>query len=128
MTPLIDVIFLLLTFFIYSLLVMTPSRVLPVTLTALGSQQQGREAQANVITVNREGELYLNREAIGGEQLSAKLAEMAAAEDGSTLFLAVEEKGDVDRAPIVVGLIERVQAAGIRKFVIVGQPRDGGGG
>jgi len=47
-----------------------------------------------------------------------------AGDKSATLYLAVESQGNVDRGPILVNLIERVQRAGIKRFVIVGQPKE----
>jgi biopolymer transport protein ExbD len=123
MMPMIDVIFLLLTFFIYSLLVMAPTQVLPVTLTSVGSQQQGTEAQSHAITIDRDGLYFLNRQQVAPDQLDQSLLKLAG-DKSATLYLAVESQGNVDRGPILVNLIERVQRAGIKRFVIVGQPKE----
>ncbi len=120
--PLIDVIFLLLTFFIYSLIVMVRAEVLPVALTTLETGGRATAGQVQAITIDRDGNLYLNREPIGEEDLSQQLLVMAAQPKRPMLYLALEAQGSTDRGPILIHLIERVRSAGIEDFVIVGQP------
>jgi len=122
MLPLIDVIFLLLTFFIYSLIMMVEAQVLPVTLTDIEQGKQTQQAVIQAITINRQGKLFFNREPVEKPQLRIKLRELAADPSSPTLYLAMEAEGEVDRGPAFVELIEEVRAAGINNFAIVGSP------
>ena len=121
MMPLIDVIFLLITFFIYSLIMMVQAEVLPVELTALatGSAPRGETIQA--VTLDKDGQYFFNREQVDLETLEGRLFAFAEDQDLPTLYVAVEAQGAVDRGPILIDLIERIQVAGIRNFAIVGQ-------
>ena len=120
--PLIDVIFLLLTFFIYSMVVMVHANVLPVDLTPLaaGATEPSRDVQ--VVTIDRDGKFYFNRKPVDAAMLDERLAAMSKVSD-QTLFLGLEAVGRVDRGPLLVTLIERTQAAGVTNIVIVGNPR-----
>ncbi len=134
--PLIDVVFLLLTFFIYSLIMMVRAEILPVRLTTLTTGAQAEPAKIAAITIDAAGGLYLNREPIEPEQLDERLAKIAASDEPPKLFLAMEahpptEAGAdpppiavVDRGPLLIRLIEQIRAAGIEDFAIVGQPQD----
>ncbi len=121
MLPLIDVIFLLLTFFIYSLVLMVQAQILPVELSPLSSGQSAKPADIQAITVDREGLIYLNRQPIAVDAIDAKLAELASLDPQPTLYLALESQGDVDRGPLLLNLIEMVRGAGLERFVLVGQ-------
>ena len=123
MMPLIDVIFLLLTFFIYSLIVTVRAEVLPVTLTTLTTGKQATPTQVQAITIDHEGQLYLNREPVTGQDLSTRLVSLSDLPDPPSLYVAMEAQGSTDRGPILLDVIERVRAAGIDDFVIVGQPK-----
>lgn len=123
MMPLIDVIFLLLTFFIYSLIVTVRAEVLPVTLTTLTTGRQATPTQVQAITIDHEGQLHLNREPISGRDLSLRLVSLSDLPDPPSLYVAMEAQGSTDRGPILLDVIERVRAAGIEDFVIVGQPK-----
>ncbi len=122
MTPLIDVVFLLLTFFIYSFAMMIHAEVLPVKLAAVtsGATAVG-EGRVQAITVDARGALFFNRLPVSAEELDQQLAQLAQQQPRPTLMLALEASGQTDRGPLLIGLIQRVQAAGIADFVIVGQ-------
>jgi biopolymer transport protein ExbD len=62
--PLIDVIFLLLTFFIYAMVLMIRAEVLPMKVPALGAGQPARPAPAVTLSLDRHGDLYLDREPV----------------------------------------------------------------
>ena len=78
MLPLIDVVFLLLTFFIYSMVVMVRAEVLPVTLNPLATGAPATPDQVQAITVDHAGNLFLNRQPVGRDNLDVRLAELAA--------------------------------------------------
>ncbi len=131
--PLIDVIFLLLTFFIYSLVTMVHAEILPVQLQTLTTGQAAKPASIVAITIDAHGNLYLNRAQIDDQSLDQRLAEIAQLEEIPKLFLALEDTpkaspGDfpadtsaiVDRGPLLISLIEKVRRAGIEDFNIVG--------
>ena len=124
MMPLIDVIFLLLTFFIYSLIVMVRAEVLPVRLTTLGAGGQAAAQDVHAVTIDRRGRFFFNRDPVSAAELSGRLMELSKDPEHPRLYLAMEAEGDVDRGPLFVHLLERVKAAGITNFAIVGQPSD----
>lgn len=124
--PLIDVIFLLLTFFIYSLIVMVRAEVLPVTLTTITTGRRATPAKVHAITIDREGHLFLDREPIDPIELSHFLTQVTQQPQRPTVYLALEAEGFTDRGPTLIGVIEQIRAAGIEDFVIVGQPAPGG--
>lgn len=124
--PLIDVIFLLLTFFIYSLVTMVRAEILPVQLQTLTTGQAAEPTAIVAVTIDAQGGLYLNRQPIESARLDERLNEIAQQEDRPKLFLALEEVSTgkpgvvVDRGPLLIGLIERVRRAGLDEFNIVG--------
>ncbi len=122
MIPLIDVIFLLLTFFIYSLMVMVHAQILPVSLTTLGSGERATQPAVHAITLDDQGRLYFNRQPITLGDLERELKALADQPDTATLYLAMQEEGTTDRGPALIRLIEVVRRAGLTDFVIVGQP------
>ena len=132
MTSLIDVIFLLLTFFIYSLVTMVQAEILPVQLQTLTTGQAAEPASIMAITIDAQGNLYFNRAPIEDAALDEKLAELSQLDDVPKLFLALEDtlttvpgnadttERTIDRGPLLISLIERVRKAGIEDFNIVG--------
>ena len=122
--PLIDVIFLLLTFFVYSLLVMVRADVLPVKLTSLATGQAAKPQKIHAITIDAHGQLFLDRKPIAMTQLEPQLTQLAGDEGSPQLYLAMEDEGATDRGPTLIRLIEMLRAAGLTDFVIVGQPQE----
>ena len=122
MTPLIDVIFLLLTFFIYNLIVSVQAEVLPVKFTPVSSGQMAGQTDVKWLQIDKRGSLIFNKEAVTDAQLDAKLAALAKDPTFPTLYLVVEAAGETDRAPLLISLFERVKKAGIRNVAFVGQP------
>ena len=135
--PLIDVIFLLLTFFIYSMVTMVRAEILPVQLQTLTTGRTAEPSAIMAVTIDISGTLYLNREPIESADLDKRLNEVSQLDDPPKLFLALEDipsegtgeggaglqatgPGVVDRGPLLIGLIERVRRAGMEDFNIVG--------
>ena len=117
----IDVIFLLLTFFIYSLVLMVKARVLPVELTPITAGQTAQPQQIVALTIDRGGDLFWDREPVDTAALPQRLAQLMTEQPSATLFLAMESRGVTDRGPLLLKLIETVRASGLERFVIVGQ-------
>ncbi|MBI1367361.1 MAG: hypothetical protein GC162_01765 [Planctomycetes bacterium] len=123
MTPLLDVIFLLLTFFIYSLVLTVRAQVVPVKLPSLASGQVAEGTKIAAISVDASGDFFFNRDKLDYEALRARLAEMAKQPNPPTLFLALDARpGSVDRGPALVNLIDTLRSLGLKDFYIVGQP------
>jgi biopolymer transport protein ExbD len=122
MMPLIDVIFLLLTFFMYSMLVMDYSQVLPVSLVGVGTGRRPANPVIESVTIDRAGDYFVNRERVDRAQLVTYLDHLAADPAKPMLYLSIEAQGDVDRGPLFISLLERVREAGITNFAIVGPP------
>lgn len=120
--PLIDVIFVLLTFFIYSVVTMVRADILPVRLTRLtaGSASSGQLIHA--ITIDGSGGLYYNRQKIDEKQLDETLQQLAKDPAKPRLYLAMEDKGTTDRGPMLLQIVGRAKAAGVQDFALVGPP------
>lgn len=118
----IDVIFLLLTFFIYCMMIMIRADVLPVRLTPITTGTAATPEKIEAITIDKSGSLFFNREKIGYDALDAKLAAMAKDETHGRIYVALEAEGLSDRGPVLLNMIERLRAAGINDFVFVGAP------
>jgi len=138
MMPLLDVIFLLLTFFIYALVTMVEAQVVPLNLTTLTTGQDAEPGDFAAVTIDREGQLYFNREPISEAKLNARLEAIASEPDPPRLLLAMARPREpatqpveaapadrplVDRGPMLIDLFERVRAAGVRNVAFVGEPK-----
>ena len=132
MTPLIDVIFLLLTFFIYSLLVMRPFDVLPVTLATVDTGEQAAESEVAAITIDARGQVHLNSERLSPQALDEKLLELARQTPPPRIIVSIQadeapRPAMVDRGPVLLDLVQRMYHAGITDYAFAGPPADLGG-
>jgi biopolymer transport protein ExbD len=126
--PLIDVIFLLLTFFIYAMVLMVRAELLPIELQAFASGTPARPASAATISILRDGTIHFNREPITLDDVRGRI-DTARTEDPETvLYLALEDgEGSVDRGPLLTALWDRLQGAGL-EIHFVGRPAPKPGG
>jgi len=149
MMPLIDVVFLLLTFFIYALMVTVQAEVLPVALAPVGTGEAVEPAEIVAITIDAEGDFYFDREPVSQAELDRRLTALASQPpaDRPQLFVAMEESlagsaapvgGEagseaeedagpdrgpaIDRGPLLIRLIARLRAAGLTDFSFIGDP------
>lgn len=124
--PLIDVIFLLLTFFIYAMVLMVRAELLPMELQAFTAATPARPQPAATISLRRDGTLYLDRRPMAPDSIGAALLERRAADPETVIYLALEEgEGDVDRGPILTDLWDRLKNLGL-EINLVGRPGEGG--
>ncbi len=86
MIPLIDCMFILLVFFIYSMLNMTIQRGLAVNLPA-GEQVERLADQAAVITILHDGSIFLDREPVLLPALGERLAEKAGSDSSPRIVV-----------------------------------------
>jgi len=123
LTPLIDVVFLLLTFFIFSLVVMVRANLLPVELVGVGTDLgTGSEAAVQAVTVDRDGRYFFNQQPMSEEQLVAALQTLAQRPDPPRVYVGIEDGGTVDRGPTLIRLMELLRAAGVSNIAFVGPP------
>jgi biopolymer transport protein ExbD len=84
MLPLIDIVFLLLVFFIYAMLSMAVHRGLPVVLPVSSTAEIDTELTLT-LTVNDDGSAYLDKESIAIEDLkTVLLGRIGTMKDGET--------------------------------------------
>jgi biopolymer transport protein ExbD len=89
MLPLIDVVFLLLVFFIYAMLSMAVHRSLPVSLPVSSATEIRTEVNL-IITVNDNGEIFLDNTSVSQEELQT--------------FLLKEKQKETDNKSVQVDL------------------------
>jgi biopolymer transport protein ExbD len=115
MTPLVDVVFLLIIFFMLS----TTFIVLPgvkIDLPRAASQKIDVEKLKVVLSVDRQGELYFDKEQVDEEAMVRRLKE-AASHNPDMLVLI---KGDRDSAyGRNVDLLDMVRRAGLHRIAII---------
>ncbi len=119
--PLIDVIFLLLTFFIYAMVLMVRAELLPVDMHHFSSGEPTTVPPAVAITIDRNGSLFLNREPIAMEAVRERLATYKDADPDMIVYVAAETTGVQDRLPTFLDLYDELSHAGL-EIKLVGSP------
>ena len=124
MMPLIDVVFLLLTFFIYAMVLMVRVEVLPVPLESYVSGAPAEVRPSISVTIAVDGNIYVNKTIVTLENVAALVTEKHQAEPDSAIYLVVED-GDsiVDRGPLLTGTWDRLRQQGLEIF-LVGAPKE----
>jgi biopolymer transport protein ExbD len=89
MLPLIDIVFLLLVFFIYAMLSMAVHRSLPVSLPVSSATEIRTEVNLT-ITVNDNGEIFLDNTSVSQDELQ--------------MFLLKEKQKETDNKSVQVDL------------------------
>ncbi len=127
--PLLDVVFLLLTFFIYAMAVMVRADALDVELSPVAGTGGPSGAVEHVLRIEADGAMTYNGEALSADALPAVLDALASDRSGPTLFVALAQAGvgedgitAVDRAPVLWSLLQKVETAGLTRVSIVGPP------
>jgi len=110
MLPLIDVVFLLLVFFIYAMLSMVVHHGLKVDLPSAGSAALEKEDYI-AITIDAENKLFLNEAPIEASDLAARVL---ALRDGKPkpVFINGDQKADLGLA---IELLDNLKKAGIEE-------------
>ncbi len=113
MVPLIDTIFLLLSFFLYAMLSMVVHRGLPVELVPAASAAVDRRDSV-VITITRDDRLYVDREPAVIETLSAQVA--ARMRESGTRLVWIS--GDVEASlGLSLQVLDRLRGMGVEEIL-----------
>ncbi len=124
-TPLIDVIFLLLTFFIYSMILMVRAELLPMELREFRAAEPAKPQPATVISIDLDGLLYLDREPVELDLLLPRIEARREADPATVVYLAVADgTSTIDRAPLLQDIWDRLKNAGL-EINLVGRPKEG---
>ncbi|WP_421656033.1 ExbD/TolR family protein [Leptothermofonsia sp. ETS-13] len=117
--PMIDVIFALLTFFIMSALYLTRSAGLPVNLPkAITAETQFKDEI--VVTVNRQGQLSLNREPAQIEDLQARVRTLMGNSPQAVVVINADDR--VNHGRVVAVMDQLRQIPGVRIAIAAERP------
>ncbi|MFA7235502.1 MAG: biopolymer transporter ExbD [Phycisphaeraceae bacterium] len=122
MTPLLDVIFLLLTFFIYSQLLLSKTNILPVSLPTVTTGAKSEKADVIGITLDRRGALYLNEKPISMKELNDKLGGMTDHGKKKVLVAVEDAPSNVDRVMQLISLTDLLRRSGFAEFNLAVKP------
>ncbi|MEM6257653.1 MAG: biopolymer transporter ExbD [Planctomycetota bacterium] len=114
MMPLIDVVFLLLTFFIYAMVVMVELKSSGVALVSVEGASDAVDEAIVLLEVDGTGGVLLDGAAVADDELDGRLRELAGRSDAPPLVVTLQDvDGAVDRGPVLMGLMDRIQRAGV---------------
>jgi len=110
--PLIDIIFFLLATFVMVSLSMVQNQGIPVRLPAAATSQPEERKDAATVSVSATGQLYLDKDEITLDALTARLAQLKAANAELRVFI----NGDEDaRLGLAIEVLDAVRKLGIAK-------------
>lgn len=142
--PLIDVVFLLLTFFIYAMITLFQAQVLDVDLTPVAAGETASRSPNHTITISLDGQLYFDARRMTRPEVEEQLARIGRMSPQPIVYLATQAPGipirmqdddtspgeepavqpTIDRWPLVQRLITAAQQAGVEQFKVVGPRPD----
>lgn len=134
MAPLIDVVFLLLTFFVFSLVLLTRVSVMDLDLPTLGSGGQSEAPEAIIVAVDSTGMVFVDGQPVGqaataGEPLAenTRTALLEAitmniqGDTAPTIRLEIDERG-VSGA--LLRVLDALRTQGYEAVELVGKPTE----
>ena len=110
MLPLIDVVFLLLVFFIYAMVSMVVHRGLRVDLPETGTAVMEKNDYIS-ITIDADNVLYLNSEPVNAEGLAQRVLELRN-DSNKPVYIDGDQKADLGLA---IELLDDLKKAGIEE-------------
>jgi biopolymer transport protein ExbD len=124
LVPLIDVLMFMLTFFLVAMTVATRIELMPMNLQSLRAAETGTSRPAVTIALGLDGGLAVDREAVALEGLADALRARLDAKPDAVVYLAVADgQGEVDRAPILQEVLDRLKEMGV-SVSLVGRPSE----
>jgi len=111
--PMIDVIFAILTFFVMSTLFLTRQEGLPVNLPQASTAKQAAEPARVTLTVDKTGNLFLNKQPITLEALEAGVKEKVKPEQPLMVVLNADEGVNHGKIVEVMDKVRRVKGASL---------------
>ncbi len=121
LTPMIDVVFLLLTFFVFAIVLMVRADVLGVSLPELTAGAPAERVEPITVTLLADGSLALMGEPVEADAITESLRTLRADNPGAPVLIASDVAAD---AGALIELADRLVAAGITQFSVVGRARN----
>ncbi len=119
MMPLIDVVFLLLTFFIYAMILMVRAEVLPVPLESYISGSPAQPRPSISVTIAVDGNIYVNQTITSIENVSALVTQELENQPDAAIYVVVEDgEASVDRGPLLTGTWDQLRHNGLEIFLV----------
>jgi biopolymer transport protein ExbD len=110
--PLIDIVFLLLVFFIYAMLSMAVHRGVPVNLPTSSSAEIEKKLTVSV-TIKESGDIVLGTDRISLKDLSLRLRERAKISEGFGVLLFADRAVSCQ---LLIKVLDQIRAAGVARI------------
>ena len=111
--PMIDVIFAILTFFIMSTLFLTRQEGLPVNLPQASSAKKATQPARVTLTVDKAGEIFLNKQPITLDNLEAGVKAKVKPEQPLMVVLNADEAVNHGKIVAVMDKVRQVEGASL---------------
>lgn len=115
-TPLVDVVFLLLLFFALTLH-FSPEEAISVELPTSSSAKKQAETKT-ILTVTSEGAIRLNGKDVPAESLETELVSLRKIDEKQAVQVRTDQKVEVDK---LVAIIDAIRNAGFQHFDLMTQ-------
>ena len=112
MLPLIDIVFLLLVFFIYAMLSMAVHRGLPVQLPTSTTAKVNKQLILSV-TVKADGRIFVNKEEVADDGLVAALRRKAGGNTEAGVLLFADRNLPYQR---LFNILDQIRSAGLTRI------------
>lgn len=120
MIPLIDIVFLLLAFFIYAMLSMTVQRGIKVDVPQAVTGSINHDDYIS-ITINAENKLFINKEKVSISDLPHKVKEIKDNNTNHKIFINSDEKAQLG---IAINVLDILREHGIKEVNFVTKKRN----
>ena len=111
--PMIDVIFAILTFFVMSTLFLTRQEGLPVNLPQASSAKSATQPARVTLTVDKAGEIFLNKQPITLDKLEAGVKAKVKPEQPLMVVLNADEAVNHGKIVAVMDKVRQVKGASL---------------
>jgi biopolymer transport protein ExbD len=118
--PLIDIIFLLLVFFIYSMLSMVVYRGIPVDLPAAETAET-EQRDIIAITIDNQGRIYLDKELVSHVELRGRLENAVDAFPEKAVIISGHRDSPYR---VFVDVLDQARLAGCQRVSIEAMPKE----
>lgn len=120
MISLIDVVFLLLVFFVYAMLSMVVHKGIKVDLPGAVSPQRDQR-QALIVTVSKDNQVYIGDEVVAMDRLAPRVSERLLDTPDMPVFITGDAASDLG---VSIEILSRLRAAGVSEVAFQAQPTE----
>ena len=118
--PLIDIMFFLLATFLMVSLTMLQNEGIPLSLPAARtSMPSDDDTKTLTLSVNREGDVFVQQQAVTLAELAVRLAELKRTAPDTRLILQGDDRADFGK---VVAVLDEARRQGLNKLIIRTRP------